>query len=100
MSVSIRRGRNMCARDGRWQVRYMDQRSAGKGAGALQAVFQFADVARPVIGQHDLDSFVGKNFFLPRSARRALHEVSDEQRDILAALAQRRNSQAEDVETE
>src|ERR1700685_3891110 len=99
MSISIRRDRHMRARDGRRQVRYMDQGPAGKGAGAFQTVFQLADVARPVIGQHGLDGFVGEYFFLGRGAGGALHEVSDEQWDILATLAQRGNSQAENIES-
>src|ERR1700686_4987090 len=75
----------------------MDQRTAGKGACALQTIFEFAHVARPVISQHDFESLVGENFFLSRSAHRALHKMSEEQRDILAALAQRGDAQAENV---
>src|ERR1700692_2544467 len=86
--------------DRRRQVRHMDLWAAGKGAGALQTVVQFADVPRPVIGQHDLDSLVGENLFLGRSTRASFHKVGQEKRDILATLAQRRNPQTENVQTE
>src|SRR6267154_1406875 len=78
----------------------MDQRTAGKCAGALQTVFQFANVARPVIGQHDFDGLVGKNFFLARSTRTAFHKMSQKQRNILAPLSQRWYAQTENVQPE
>src|SRR5208282_4121094 len=78
----------------------MDDGSAGKGTGAFQTVFKLADISRPIIREHDFEGFVAENFFLCGGAGGPLHEVRDEQSDILAAFAQSRNAQAENVQAE
>ena len=78
----------------------MNQRTTGKGVSPFQTIFQFADVARPVVGQHGFKGFVAEHFFLPGSSRHAFQEITDQQGNVLAALAQRGNAQAQNIETE
>ena len=66
------------------QIGGVNQRTTGEGVGPLQTVFQFADVARPVIGQHRFESFVAEHLFLSGGSRHAFQEISDQQREYPA----------------
>ena len=60
------------------------QRGPGrKRARPLQAVLKFADVARPVVSQHRLQSVVTENSFLSRCPRQPLQEMRRKNRDVL-----------------
>ena len=81
------------------RFRRVEQRSARKNRRALDDVLELAHVARPVVARRALEK-------RRRDARERLaelapglgEEVADEQRDVLAPLAQRRHGHREDVE--
>ena len=65
----------------------------------LDDVLELAHVARPVVAEEAGDDVGGERARLPAAARRVLaHEVVGEQRQILLAVAQRRQGQRDDVE--
>src|SRR5579864_752527 len=67
--------------------------------GALDHIAQFADVARPGVLDQRFHGFRGNSIdLLPHPRREILHEIADQHGDILAALAQRRDDEREDVE--
>jgi hypothetical protein len=72
---------------------------AGEDGGALEGVFEFADVAWPVVAFHQLEGFLGEAearvvFFLPD----ALDEELGERADIVRAFAEGREVDADDVD--
>src|SRR5581483_2127235 len=74
---------------------------AAKDHGAFDHVLEFADVAGPAMGGERLEAGVGDALDADAVlAGEALHELLREQRDVLHALAQRRNGNGHDVEAE
>ena len=66
---------------------------------ALHLVLQLAHVARPVVGLEELHRLLREaRRGLAELGRVALEEVLGEERDVLAALAQRRHADGEDLE--
>ena len=81
-----------------WQVELLDLVAARHGRGAFDAILQLAHVARPVAVQQDLQR-------LGRDAQPALvacvelfQEVLDQQRNVFAPLAQRRQGDRDHVD--
>ena len=73
--------------------------SAAGDDGALDGVLQLADVAGPVvIHQQPERAFGDLADVLAELVGEALEEMSGEQRDVLAALAQRRDADLDDVQ--
>src|SRR5581483_5474982 len=73
--------------------------SAGEDHAAFNEVFEFADVARPVILHEGIHGFIGNEadvFFLP--GREATHEIMCEETDIVTAFAQGRHANREYTE--
>src|SRR6266568_8157681 len=77
----------------------MDERTTGKGICPFEAVFQFSDVPGPVVCQHGLESFVAEYLFLGGRSHHPVQEMTDQKRDVLPALSQCGDAQAEHVET-
>src|SRR5882724_10783531 len=70
-----------------------------KNHGALEQIFEFANVARPGVGDERVHGF-GWNVlhgFIQTTAE-LLHEVADKKRDVLAAIAKRRNLNRENIQ--
>src|SRR5579863_1702226 len=78
----------------------MNQRTAGKCIGALEAVLQFANITGPVIGKHDFEGIVAENFFLAGGSRHAIEEMADQQWDVLPAFAKSGDAQTQNIEAE
>ena len=76
-----------------------DGGAVGKNDGALDDVFQFADIAGPVVLFEGLENGSGKaaSFFV-KSFRAALEKMMREERDVVAAFAERREMKFDDVE--
>ena len=71
----------------------------GDDVGATDDVLQFAYVARPVIFFQRLDGGGGNGFGLPvLFLRDLLEKIIYQERNVLAAIAQRRDVDADDVE--
>ena len=60
------------------EIADLDFGGAGDNAGTAQGVFQFADVARPIVGEQDLEGVVGDGFFAARFAADALQKMRDQ----------------------
>ena len=72
---------------------------SGQQYGPLHNVFQFADIAGPFVALEHVRRAEGKVHFRPSSRRRELfHEVSRQQGDVPAAIAERRQFDGKDVQ--
>ena len=68
----------------------VDDVAFGQHGGALQAVFQFAHVARPVVVHQHAQGRFGEPEFAPLLAADLVHQEAGDVGDVLDALAQRR----------
>ena len=72
----------------------------GQHHGPFEGALQFPHVARPVVGQQDGHGFLAQVGYLLAHAGGALaHEMHRQQRDILAAFAQRRELHGDDAQS-
>src|SRR5215831_16019755 len=78
----------------------MHHRTRGHRCGAFHAVLQFADIARPIVIDHDPQGFVGEAAVASGDTIRTLQKMTHEQRDVVLALPQRWHSKTEDIKTE
>ena len=84
---------------GRQVGRVMAVRSGGEDNAALDGVFQLADVAGPLVVHQQAERFGGELAGLEAVFFGVeLEEMRGEQRDILLAVAQRRQVERDDVE--
>ena len=78
---------------------HADLGGVGEDDGALDDVFQFADVAAPMVAEHGPHGAVGDAVdFLAHVARVFGEEVMHQKRDVLLALAQGGKLKFDDVE--
>ena len=77
--------------DRRRQIVNIDRSPAAEDDQTLDRVLELADVARPVVGRQGRDRIRRRSSRPARCARRRwLQELLDQQRDVVAPLAQRR----------
>ena len=73
----------------------MEERTGADGGHLLDRVFEFADVAGPFIAEHGVHGFLGE-----RMAGAVLgQKVPHKERDVFFALAERGDTDGDDVET-
>ena len=80
------------------QIHLVDHLAPGHGGGAVDAVFQLADVAGELAGGQDVHGAVGEMQIALVFLVEALEEGVGEQRDVVAAVAQRRHEDRHDVD--
>src|SRR5581483_2496130 len=82
------------------EVADVDHRALGKDEEPLDEVLELADVPRPAIAQEGFHG-LGRERLLrhPHLARLRLREVADEEREVVASLAERREVHADDVQS-
>ena len=86
--------------EGYGEIADVEDGAGAEGAGSFDGVFEFADVAGPVIGKHGAEDVVGEFDGDGGLAFDAGEEVMGEFGDVLFALAERGHTQADDVEAE
>ena len=74
----------------RGQVAQVQDRPGRKGAGPLDGVLELAHVARPVVAHHGAQRLVAQGELGAVLAADAVKKVRRQQRNVLAAVAQRR----------
>lgn len=67
----------------------MDSRERTGSAGALDAILQFANVARPIVVQHEAQGVVPQRVLALVGFVDAFKNVADQQRNVLFAIPQR-----------
>ena len=83
--------------DLRRQIGRQDHVFVAQGAGALDRIFQLADVARIIVMAENIDRFrIDLLRFAAGRARLLLQKMIHEQRNVLQPLAQRRNLDRDD----
>ena len=74
----------------------MQQRAGIDGHHVLHAVFELAHVARPIVGEHDFHR-LGRDVVVAADAGQ---KMIDQRGDVFFALAQRRQTNVDDVQPE
>src|SRR6266568_1016291 len=91
------RARRMCWRSASSRVEIEEVKEAEDGA--LNQIFEFADVARPRVTCENVHGLGGDVLDLfVEAAAESLHEVADEKRDIFVTLAERGDLNRENVQ--
>src|SRR6266853_2772845 len=93
-----RLGLDFRARDRRRQIVDLDDALITESDRTLQAIFEFADIAGPVIRQHGLHGVAGD--LDAASGSEAFKEERRQDGDVGSALTQRRQRNGDDVEAE
>ena len=86
--------RLMCRRLSRFPYlqRHVQRVAGTQNDGPRQKVFQFADVARPIVRHHLTQHVFGDPLHMPAELpRQTPHKMRGQQRDVIAALAQWRH---------
>src|SRR5437763_825335 len=71
-----------------------------EGSGPLQAIFQFVDIARPIISQQQLHGFRADGSPDSGGAGNAVKKMIGQQPNIFSALTQGWQAQADDIQAE
>src|SRR5882724_317597 len=82
------------------QVRGMQDRTSAKSDAALDGIFEFADVARPVVSDKPLHGVFGNGTWRGSGVGKFFEKGSDQQGNIAFAVAQRGQLDLHDVEAE
>src|SRR5229473_8652414 len=68
-------------------------------AAAIQAVFQFTDIPRPVVSQQCFHGVITQFASASGRLRDTLQKIGGQERNVLTPLAQRGDAQAEHIQT-
>src|SRR6185437_15509260 len=100
LAVASVRGMDGGPMDGAGQVRQVDYRSRGEGAGPLQTILEFPHIPRPVMGEQGFHGVVAQAPLVTRVSRQPFQEVSGQQWNVLAPFPQGRDFQAQHIKPE
>ena len=80
------------------QIADMQNQPRRESAGTLDRIFELAHVPRPRVVRHGTQGIIAQNPRRAAVAFQAIKEMSGEQRNVFAAIAKRRNAQADHVQ--